>query len=103
MVVLTAYATLLPEQVSQALEACRTVRRHSVLEPGCERYDFFQSPDDPTRITFVEEWTSKAALDTHFQQPAFNEFFAALGPLLRSQPEIRIFESTLYPSPSPEE
>jgi len=96
MVLLTAYATILPDKVDTALEACRVVRGHSVQEPGCERYDFFQSPDDPAKIVFVEEWSTKSALDVHFQQPAFNEFFAALGPCLASQPEIRIFESTLY-------
>ena len=96
MVVLTAYATLLPDQVEQALEACRTVRGHSVLEAGCERYDFFQSPDDETKIVFVEEWTTKAHLDTHFQQDAFNVFFTAFGGFVQAAPVIRIFESTLY-------
>lgn len=96
MVVLTAYATLLPDKVEQALEACRTVRGHSVLEPGCERYDFFQSPDDETKIVFVEEWTTKAHLDTHFQQDAFNVFFAAIGGLVQAPPQIRMFESSLY-------
>ena len=98
MVVLTAYAHLLPDKVDVAIEACRVVRSQSVLEPGCERYDFFQSSDDPTKVVFVEEWTSKAHLDTHFQQPAFNDFFAVMGPCLVGPPEIRIFESTLYPA-----
>jgi len=95
MTVLTAYATLKPDQIEAALEACRVVRTHSIKEPGCDRYDFYQSPDDATKLVFVEEWATKADLDTSFQQPAFNEFFATLSPLLQSPPEIRIFESTL--------
>lgn len=95
MVVLTAYVSLKPEMIAQALEHCVTVRGHSVEEPGCERYDFFYSPDDATRVVFVEEWTSQAHLDAHFEQKAFQEFFAAMGECMQSAPEIRIFEATL--------
>ncbi len=95
MTVLTAYASLKPDQIDTALAACRTVRALSVTEPGCDRYDFYQSPDDATRLVFVEEWTTKADLDLHFLQPAFLEFIAALTPLLQSPPEMRIFEASL--------
>ena len=95
MTVLTAYVSLLPDRVEDALAACRTVRELSQKEPGCERYDFYQSPDEATRIVFVEEWSTRNHLEVHFQQPAFKEFFATMQPLLASPPEIRIFESAL--------
>jgi quinol monooxygenase YgiN len=95
MIVLTAYVSVLPDKIPDALEACRKVRQPSLDEMGCERYDFFQSPDDPTGIVFVEEWTSKSQLDTHFEQAAFKEFFATLSPYLQRPPDIRIFEATL--------
>ncbi len=94
MIVLTAYVVLQPDKVEPALKACQTVKRHSLTEDGCERYDFFQSLDDPTRIVFVEEWSSKPHLDTHFQQAAFQAFFAELGGYIQGPPEIRIFESS---------
>lgn len=34
-------------------------------EDGCLRYDLFQDVTDPTRFTFIEEWTSAEALDAH--------------------------------------
>ena len=95
MIVLTAYATLLPDKLEQALDACRTVRLHSVREPGCERYDFFMSPDHPGRVVFVEEWTSRAHLNEHFEREAFQQFFATIADMLADRPEIRVFESTL--------
>lgn len=95
MVVLTAYAFIQPDKVDAALDACRIVRGHSVLEPGCERYDFFQSPDDPTRIVFVEEWTTYGSLETHFQQAAFQEFMGTMAGLVRAESDIRIFEASL--------
>ena len=37
------------------------------LEDGCLRYDLFVDVSDATRFTFVEEWTSMAALEKHGQ------------------------------------
>lgn len=34
-------------------------------EDGCIRYDLFQDVSDPTKFTFIEEWTSPAALEAH--------------------------------------
>ena len=95
MILLTAYAFILPDQISHALDACRTVRAASVLEPGCERYDFFQSPDDETRIVFVEEWSSRSDLDLHCLQDAFQQFMAKMESYFSAPPEIRIFDSCL--------
>lgn len=93
MVVLTAYARVHADRVAEAINACRIVRSQSIHEPGCERYDFFQSPDDPQMIVFVEEWTTIHDLHVHFEQPAFNTFMAAMNDLLESPAEIRIFDA----------
>ena len=95
MTVLTAYVNVRPDSINDALEACRIVRAASVTEPGCERYDFFQSPDEPTRVVFVEEWTTRQDLELHFQQDAFKTFFGIMGNLTATPSEVRIFESLL--------
>jgi quinol monooxygenase YgiN len=95
MVILHAYFSLLPNRVEESLEACRTVREASVTEPGCERYDFFQSPDHATKLVFVEEWTSKADLDTHFLQSAFLNFRDTMESNIAAPTEVRIFEASL--------
>lgn len=94
MVVLTAYATVQPDKVAAALDACRLVHSQSVGEPGCERYDYFQSPDRPNEIVFVEEWTTIEHLNTHFQQAAFNAFMATMSELLAKPAEIRMFDAS---------
>ena len=90
MVVLTAYATVQPDKVAAALDACRLVHSQSVGEPGCERYDFFQSPDRPNEIVFVEEWTSVAHLNKQFQQAAFNAVMQTLSTQLVRPAELRL-------------
>ena len=37
------------------------------LEEGCLRYDLFTDVSAPTKFTFIEEWTSMAALEKHGQ------------------------------------
>ena len=47
-------------------------------EDGCVVYELLQNAADPTVFTFVEEWTSDAALDAHL---ASDHIAAALGRL----------------------
>lgn len=37
------------------------------LEDGCLRYELFVDLDDPAKFTFIEEWSSRAALQAHGQ------------------------------------
>ena len=37
------------------------------LEDGCLRYDLFADISHPQKFTFVEEWTTLAALEKHGQ------------------------------------
>ena len=48
--------------VREALESFVEPTR---AEEGCLRYDLFQDITDPLKFTFIEEWTSEAALDKH--------------------------------------
>lgn len=39
----------------------------TVTEDGCLRYDLFVDLDDPSKFTFIEEWSSREALNQHGQ------------------------------------
>jgi len=60
-------------------------------EAGCAVYDLFQNLDDPTRFTFVEEWTDKAALDAHGQSAHITSGRAALKDLVEGPAEILLY------------
>ena len=95
MIVLTAYVNLKADKIEEGIAACEIVRAASILEPGCEVYDFFQSPRNPKEVVFVEEWTTLADLHTHFEQAAFLDFKAKMDDLVEAPTELKIFESTL--------
>ncbi|MEP3435247.1 MAG: antibiotic biosynthesis monooxygenase [Hoeflea sp.] len=46
----------------------------SRTEDGCEQYELWQEADGSPRMTIVEVWSSKQALDTHLAQPWFADW-----------------------------
>ena len=61
-------------------------------EPGCLNYDLHQSPEDPAKFLFHENWTSKAALDAHLQSPQIKALVPRVDELCVAFPEIKIWE-----------
>ncbi len=58
-------------------------------EGGCISYVLMQNDADPLEFTFVEEWASNAALDTHLQTPHLRAGAAKLTGLLAKPGDIR--------------
>jgi quinol monooxygenase YgiN len=61
-------------------------------ETGCITYELLQNKQDPTDFTFVEEWTSKAALDEHLATEHIENCTAKIGEHIETDPDIRIYE-----------
>jgi quinol monooxygenase YgiN len=58
-------------------------------EEGCVTYELLQSVADPTEFTFVEEWTSDAALEAHLATDHVQAVLAKTPSLLSGSPDIR--------------
>lgn len=43
-------------------------------EDGCEQYELWREAENPARMTIVEVWRDKAALDVHLAQGWFAEW-----------------------------
>ncbi len=61
-------------------------------ESGCLNYDLHQSPEDPAKFLFHENWTSKAVLDAHLQSSHIKALLPRVGELCVAFPEIKIWE-----------
>ncbi|WP_375466945.1 putative quinol monooxygenase [uncultured Nostoc sp.] len=59
------------------------------LEAGVIKYELLQNQSDPTDFTFVEEWESEAALDTHLASVREQVPIAKLEGLIAAPPDIR--------------
>src|SRR5687767_11430265 len=76
-------------QVREALMALIAPTR---AEKGCINYDLHQSTADPQLFLFHENWTTRAALDEHLQQPHLQELGAKAEGLFDGPVEITTWE-----------
>jgi quinol monooxygenase YgiN len=61
-------------------------------EAGCINYDLHQSPDEPGKFLFHENWTSKELLDAHLQSAHIKALLPRVPELAVDMPEIKIWE-----------
>ncbi len=61
-------------------------------ETGCVTYELLQNRSESTDFTFVEEWTSDAALDTHLQSPHVQSALARFANVVAMSPDIRRYD-----------
>ena len=61
-------------------------------EAGCLNYDLHQSPEDPAKFLFHENWTTMAALEAHLKSPHIAPLLARMDEFCAVAPEIKIWE-----------
>lgn len=79
----------LPNKVEELKAVLLELIEPSRQEAGAIEYKLLQNQDDPTDFTFIEEWTSDEALNTHLNSPHFQAGAAKLEGLLTAAPDIR--------------
>lgn len=62
----------------------------TLQEDGCIRYELFVDLDDPTKFTFVEEWASRSALETHGKSDHIAKGRAQFPDLLAQPPWVQV-------------
>jgi len=64
-----AHVKTKPEKASEARDLLQSLVAPTHQEPGCISYELLVSTEDPTQLTFVEEWQEEADLGAHFETP----------------------------------
>lgn len=85
----------LPEKVEELKAVLSGLIEPTRVEDGCIQYELYQNQADPTDFTFVEEWASSAALDTHLQSTHIQEAIQQLDGLVGAAPDIRRYDKVL--------
>lgn len=65
-----------PADVAEISELLREQCRLSREEPGCERFEVYQSKNEPRTFLLVERWASAAHLDAHRLAKAYTTVYA---------------------------
>ncbi len=76
------------------LDRVGDLARTTRAEAGNIAYGCFEDPGAPGRMTFIEEWRTRADIDAHMAQPYTQAFLQAALPMLAEPPSMRVFEVT---------
>ncbi|MCC3763256.1 antibiotic biosynthesis monooxygenase [Glycomyces sp. TRM65418] len=95
MITVHAYVYAQPRHRDAYLQGLRALQAATrAHDPGCLRYEFWQSIDDPDAFVCVEQWTDRDALQAHLDAPHHAAADAALDAYRARPAEIQVFEST---------
>jgi quinol monooxygenase YgiN len=81
-----------PGKENELKRALLTLIAPTRKETGCINYDLHQSPDDPRKFLFHENWTDKKSLDAHLQNTHVQVLLPRVDELCGAFPEIKIWE-----------
>ncbi len=85
-----------PATVDQVRSLLAEAARLSRQEPGCQRFEVYQSNNDPTRFLLQEHWQSQAAVDKHRTAQAYTTIYQPqVMPLVNREPHPSTLVSEL--------
>ena len=80
-----------PDMVEEVRELLLALVDPTRKEAGCITYELMQNLKRPTDFTFVEEWTSEAALEAHSKSAHLQDVGPKLQPITTAPPDIRVY------------
>ena len=88
MIVVTLRMVVAPEKREDFLKTIRGILEPTRVEPGCKSFYFYQDIEDKNAFILVEEWETKADLDSHIHKDSYRKVLALMD-LLSEPPEIK--------------
>lgn len=80
-----------PDKVEEVRELLLALVDPTRKEAGCVTYELLQNLKRPTDFTFVEEWTSEAALEAHSKSAHLQAVGPKLQSIITAPPDIRVY------------
>ena len=82
-----------PETLEELLRISLEHVYRSRLEPGCLLHSVHYDAEYPNRLVFLEHWSDRDALQTHFRVPESGAFARSLAELAAEPPTINIYDA----------
>jgi len=82
-----------PEKAVEVRELLCGLIEPTRKESGCISYELLQNREDPTDFTFVEEWESDAAFESHAASDHIEAIGPKLQPVVAKAPDIRTYSA----------
>ena len=94
MIIVNARIQATAETVEALKDAILTMQNATLKEEGCEDYSFCVELADPGAIRVVERWTTRDALNAHFQTPHMATFLAVMQAHTLGETDAHFYEAT---------
>jgi quinol monooxygenase YgiN len=91
-VVVVGSFTAEPGREAEAEETFRALLEPTHGEDGCILYALHRGVDDPRRLTFIERWASREALEAHLASPHIAAALARATELFGESGDITVYE-----------
>lgn len=92
-IVVVGAFTAKPGQEAAAAEVMEGLIAPTHAEDGCILYALHRGADDPARLTFVERWASREALDAHLSSEHISAALARIPELMADGGDITVFDA----------
>ncbi len=96
MITIIAKFSVLPQHVDEFIKLTAAVTRETRRERGNLSYKIYQSRNDKSKFTFVEEWLNDTAIEQHNSAKHFTSFLDSIKPL--TDGDVKIEQLTKVPS-----
>jgi quinol monooxygenase YgiN len=81
-----------PDKLNELKSILNGLKEPTHKEKGCIAYELYQNTQDPTDLTFLEEWESQAHLDAHLATSHVQAVLAQLPQLVAAEPKILTYQ-----------
>ncbi|ETS99988.1 putative quinol monooxygenase [Providencia alcalifaciens] len=82
-----------PEAVEIVLPLYKALVEATKKEPLCIAYDLYIDEKDPGHFVFIEEWSNRAALDSHCASEHFQRLVPMINRYQRAEPKFILMDA----------
>lgn len=97
MLIVQVYVNVKAECTAAFSKACRENARHSVEEPGIERFEVLQSTSEPSRFVLTEIYRSLEDQARHKASAHFKQWQAQVDSMM-AEPRSAVTYTSVFPS-----
>ncbi|THU40541.1 hypothetical protein FAM09_00035 [Niastella caeni] len=84
--------TVRPEFIEEVLPPADHIRKHTLLEEGCESFMLMRKSNEPNKLIIIAIYASRQEYDWHLEQDYIKVFFSFLEGKLMAPPTTYYLE-----------
>ncbi len=96
MIITHVMIHVIPELISEFINATLENVQNSNLEPGILRFDFIQQQDSPERFVLIEIYKTPEDVDAHKNTSHYQKWREKVAPMM-AEPRVGVKYNAIYP------